>query len=99
MATFTQTDDLQGAEFTDVSLRGARFVRCDLSGVVLRGAEVSGADIDAPWLLSGDNVLLVNGVNVAPCSTAASRAANSAAPKTPPPSVRRGPRSNAPGPG
>jgi len=66
MATFTQTDDLQGAEFTDVSLRGARFVRCDLSGVVLRGAEVSGADIDAPWLLSGDNVLLVNGVNVAP---------------------------------
>jgi hypothetical protein len=66
MVTFTESDDLQAAEFTDVSLSGARFIRCDLSGVVLRGAEVSGADIDAPWLLSGDNVLLVNGVNVAP---------------------------------
>jgi DinB family protein/pentapeptide repeat protein len=67
MAAFTQSDDLQGAQFTDVNLRGARFVRCDLSGAVLRGAEVTGADIDAPWLLSGDDtVLLVNGVNVAP---------------------------------
>jgi len=66
MAAFTESDDLQGAQFTDVNLRGARFVRCDLSGAVLRGAEVTGADIDAPWLLAGDNVLLVNGVNVAP---------------------------------
>ncbi|TDD59450.1 DinB family protein [Kribbella antibiotica] len=66
MASFTQSDDLQGAAFTDVNLSGARFVRCDLSGVVLRAAEVAGADIDAPWLLAGENSLLVNGVNVAP---------------------------------
>lgn len=66
MAAFTQSDDLQAATFTDVNLSGARFVRCDLSGVVLRAAEVAGADIDAPWLLAGDNTLLVNGVNVAP---------------------------------
>ncbi|GAB3923666.1 DinB family protein [Kribbella albertanoniae] len=66
MAAFTQSDDLQAATFTDVNLSGARFVRCDLSGVVLRAAEVAGADIDAPWLLSGDNSLLVNGVNVVP---------------------------------
>jgi uncharacterized protein YjbI with pentapeptide repeats len=33
MTTFTQSDDLQAAEFLGVSLRGARFVRADLSGV------------------------------------------------------------------
>src|SRR3981189_3228056 len=27
MATFTRSDDLQGAEFVDADLRGARFVR------------------------------------------------------------------------
>lgn len=66
MATFTRSDDLRGAQFVDVSLRGARFVRSDLSGVVMRGVDVQGADIDAPWLLEGDGVLLVNGVDVAP---------------------------------
>ncbi|WP_405058692.1 DinB family protein [Kribbella sp. NBC_01505] len=66
MAAFTESDDLQAATFTDVNLSGARFVRCNLSGVVLRAAEVAGVDIDAPWLLAGDNSLLVNGVNVAP---------------------------------
>src|SRR5882757_9762775 len=66
MAAFTQSDDLQGAEFVDVNLRGARFVRSDLSGVVMRAADVAGADIDAPWLLEGENVLLVNGVDVVP---------------------------------
>ena len=50
MATFTRSDDLQGAEFVDADLRGARFVGADLSGVVMRGVDVSGADIDAPWL-------------------------------------------------
>ena len=35
MATFTRSD-WQGAEFVDASLRGARFVRTDLSGVVMR---------------------------------------------------------------
>ena len=27
MATFTRSDDLQGAEFVEADLRGARFVR------------------------------------------------------------------------
>ncbi len=31
MATLTGSDDLQGAEFVDADLRGARFRRADLS--------------------------------------------------------------------
>ena len=54
MATFTRSDELQGAEFVDADLRGARFVRADLSGVVMRGVDVQGADIDAPWLFDGE---------------------------------------------
>jgi hypothetical protein len=66
MTTFTRSDDLRAAEFVGTDLRGARFVEADLSRVVMRGVEVDGADIDAPWLLSGDGSLLVNGVDVAP---------------------------------
>jgi uncharacterized protein YjbI with pentapeptide repeats len=66
MTTFTQTDDLSGANFVDANLRGARFVRSDLSGVVMRAVEVQGADIDAPWLFEGDTFLRVNGVDVVP---------------------------------
>jgi hypothetical protein len=66
MATFSESDDLQGAQFVDVNLRDARFIESDLSGVVMRGAQVDGADIDAPWLLSDGASLLVNGVDVAP---------------------------------
>jgi hypothetical protein len=66
MATFTRSDDLQGAEFVGADLRGARFVRADLSGVVMRGVEVRGADIDAPWLFDGESFLRVNGVDVIP---------------------------------
>ena len=66
MATFTRSDDLQGAEFVDADLRGARFVRADLSGVVMRGVDVAGADIDAPWLFDGESFLRVNGVDVVP---------------------------------
>ncbi len=66
MVTFTGSDDLRGAAFSDVSLRGARFVRSSLSGVVMRGVEIDGADIDSPWLLEDDRSLYVNGVNVAP---------------------------------
>lgn len=66
MAVFRHSDDLQGAEFTDVNLRGARFVRSDLSGSVMRGVDVAGTDIDAPWLFDGGNVLRVNGVDVVP---------------------------------
>jgi hypothetical protein len=63
MATFTRSDDLQGAEFVGADLRGARFVETDLSGAVMRGVEVSGVDIDAPWLVHGQP-LRVNGVDV-----------------------------------
>jgi hypothetical protein len=66
MATFTGSDDLQGAQFVDANLRGARFVGSDLSGVVMRGVDVAGADIDAPWLLDGESALRVNGIDVAP---------------------------------
>ncbi|MCU1517318.1 MAG: pentapeptide repeat-containing protein [Pseudarthrobacter sp.] len=66
MTTFTGADDLRGAHFFDVNLRGARFVRSDLSGAVMRGVDVERADIDAPWLLEGNGLLRVNGVDVAP---------------------------------
>ncbi|QNE21975.1 DinB family protein [Kribbella qitaiheensis] len=66
MAAFSESDDGQGAELLDVNLSGARLIRADLSGVVMRGAEVADADIDAPWLLSGDNSLRINGVDVVP---------------------------------
>lgn len=66
MATFSGSDDLQGAKFLDVDLRGARFVGANLSGVVMRGVDVQGMEIDAPWLLDGESSLRVNGVDVAP---------------------------------
>jgi hypothetical protein len=65
MATFTRTDELQGAEFVGANLRGAKFVESDLSAVVMRGVEVARADIDAPWLPHG-GFLRVNGVDVIP---------------------------------
>ena len=64
MATFTRSDELQGATFVDANLRGARFVRADLCGVVMRGVDVQGADIDAPWLVEGEGSFRVNGVDV-----------------------------------
>jgi hypothetical protein len=65
VATFTRSDDLQGAEFVDADLRGARFVGADLSGVVMRGVQVDRADVDAPWLVDGGS-FTVNGVDVVP---------------------------------
>lgn len=64
MVRFTHSDDLRGATFEGVDLRGARFVEPDLSGVVVRGAQVEGLDVDAPWLSDGDAPVLVNGVDV-----------------------------------
>ena len=66
MATFTQSDALQGAEFVDADLRGARFVGADLSGVVMRGVDLQRAEIDSPWLFEGESFLRVNGVDVLP---------------------------------
>ncbi|GGN50004.1 hypothetical protein FHR83_008880 [Actinoplanes campanulatus] len=51
-------------EFAEQDLRGARFERSTLAGAVMRGVDVRGLDIDAPWLADGP--LLVNGVDVAP---------------------------------
>ncbi|MGB2558087.1 pentapeptide repeat-containing protein [Cellulosimicrobium cellulans] len=48
MVRFTRSDNLRGATFEGVDLRGARFVEPDLSGVVVRGAQVEGLDVDAP---------------------------------------------------
>ncbi len=59
------TRHLQGAEFVKADLRGARFVESDLSGVVMRGVEVSAAEIDAPWLPHSPS-FLVNDVDVIP---------------------------------
>jgi uncharacterized protein YjbI with pentapeptide repeats len=64
MTTFTRSDDLQGAEFVGADLSRARFVESDLSGVVMRGVEVHGLDLDSPWLVHGG--MRVNGVEVAP---------------------------------
>src|SRR4051795_6935740 len=52
-------------QFVDRDLRGARFVECDLSDAVMRGVEIAGMDIDAPWLSAGAG-LRVNGVDVTP---------------------------------
>jgi hypothetical protein len=64
MATFARSSDQRGAEFVGADLRGARFVEADLSGVVMRGVQVEGADIDAPFLFDGKSSLRVNGVDV-----------------------------------
>lgn len=66
MAAIGSSDDPARATFVDANLRDARFVRSDLSGVVMRAVEIQGADIDAPWVADGGGTLLVNGVDVVP---------------------------------
>jgi hypothetical protein len=66
MVIFGRSDDLDGAEFVDVSLRGARFVNTDLSNAVLRGVDVQDVEIDGPWLFQPGGRLRVNGVDVMP---------------------------------
>jgi hypothetical protein len=56
MATYTDSEEF----------RGARFVGCDLSGVVMRGVQIEAADIDAPWIFEGDSYFRINGVDVLP---------------------------------
>lgn len=64
--SFTRSDDLSGATFTQVELRGARFDGCTLADAVVRGGDASGMEIDDPLLLDEEGALLVNGVNVLP---------------------------------
>ena len=66
MATTPRPDVRAAWDVVDADLRGARFLRADLSGVVMRAVDVAGADIDAPWLFDGESVLRVNGVDVIP---------------------------------
>jgi hypothetical protein len=66
MADFNSSGELDGQSFVDANLRGARFVRSDLSGVVMRAVEIQGADIDAPWVADEGGSLRVNGVDVVP---------------------------------
>ena len=65
MATFAGGEDLSGAVFADVDLRGAKFVESDLSRVVIRGCAVGGMEVDAPWLRFGAP-MIVNGVDIGP---------------------------------
>ena len=65
MAEFTRLEDLSGSRFEEANLTGTWFVESDLSDVVVRGCEVSGMEIDAPWLRFG-KPLVVNGVDVVP---------------------------------
>lgn len=75
MATFGREDDLEGAVFTGVNLRGARFdrsrlrdvriVNSDVTGLVVRGCGLDNVDIDDPWL-PGVESFRVNGIDVVP---------------------------------
>lgn len=62
----SQPESLSGKTFRNRSLRESRFVSCDLNGVVVRGSDVAGMEIDSPWLLEEGGRLLVNGVDVVP---------------------------------
>ncbi len=62
----TPPEPLAGRTFTHRTLRGSRFVDCDLGEVVVRGSEVAGMKIDSPWLMEDGSRLLVNGVDVVP---------------------------------
>ncbi len=53
-------------EFVDTDLSAARFTGCRLVGAVMRGVDVDGLEIEAPWLTEDGGSLVVNGVDVAP---------------------------------
>ena len=65
------SESLRDRTFKERSLRGSRFVGCDFGGVVVRGSDVSGMEIDSPWLMESGNRLLVNGIDVVPIVDAA----------------------------
>lgn len=65
MAAFADGEDLSGIVFADTDLRGARFVESDLSRAVIRGCDVGGMEVDAPWLRFGEP-MIVNGVDIVP---------------------------------
>ena len=66
MTMFSGSGEPPRTEFVDTDLRGARIVRSDLSGTVMRAVDVTDVDIDSPWLFNGTSTLLVNGIDVVP---------------------------------
>jgi DinB superfamily len=64
MARFTETNDLAGAEFIQVDLSKARFVRSTMEDAWLRAVYLNGAVIEASFLDEG--TLHINGVDVVP---------------------------------
>lgn len=61
----TTPEPLNGRTFRHRTLRGSRFVGCDLGDVVVRGSDITGIELDSPWLMEG-GTLVVNGVDVVP---------------------------------
>jgi hypothetical protein len=53
------TENPEPAQFVDADLRGARFLRCDLSRAVMRGVSLAGGEIDGE--IEG---LRINGVEI-----------------------------------
>ena len=64
MASYTETDEFEGATFVRTSFKGATIRFSDVSGVTMRGVDLDGLDIDSHDLAFGR--LLVNGVDVVP---------------------------------
>lgn len=64
--TIEPPESLRDREFRGRSLRGSRFAHCDFSGVVIRGSDLSGMELDSPWLLEPGGRLVVNGVDIVP---------------------------------
>ena len=60
----TPHDGPEPREFLNVDLAGARFLRTNLAGAVMRGVNADGLSVDDPWLYEGGS-LVVNGVDVA----------------------------------
>jgi hypothetical protein len=61
MATFTSSDELRNAEFVGVDLQDSWFRQSNLRAVRMRGADLTGAEID------GDiDRVRVNGIDIAP---------------------------------
>ena len=64
--TQSPPERLDHRTFTRRTLQASRFIDCDLSEVVVRGSDLSGVELDSPWLLEGGRTLVVNGVDVVP---------------------------------
>lgn len=62
----SEPERLHHRTFANRTLRGSRFVSCDLGEVVVRGSDLTGMELDSPWLVEDGNTLVVNGVDVVP---------------------------------